>query len=528
MASTTPAIVWEVAVDASNKSTEFKPFKFHGYCLLPNCGKRRKTNPHMRAFWGATLGFTFAFIGWFAFAPLMTVVRKDIGLCDNNDEVQKDMTVDCICKKECKQTLGNANMASVSFDIFTRFILGSVIEVMGPKNTDVMLLLFGTVFCACGFFVTNGTGLIIVRFFVSCLGSTFVVNQFWNSIMFSKAVVGTANATAGGWGNLGGGLTQTLMPMIYRFFLDGVGLEMKYAWRASMLFPPVLFISLACWLYFCTQDTTVGKFDVTILGKTTKAGPMTYLKCLADYRVVLMIFQYSACFGAELVMNNTLATHFQEYFGVDIVAAGALAMSFGGMNLFARSFGGMLSDGWSKRWGMPGRLWAHFISLFGQAVFLFGFGCVTSDMGWGVALVVLIINATFTNMAEGTAYAIVPYMIPEQLPVVSAMVGAGGTLGAVIATRLCYMTTEDILLPYRLHSFYVLFWALSVVPMRWRTLGWMFGRDNTIAKKPKEAVKVQAPAPKDQAVPAVPASKDTPQDTKTSAEAEKPYEEITI
>jgi NNP family nitrate/nitrite transporter-like MFS transporter len=220
-------------------------------------------------------------------------------------------------------------MASVSFDVFTRFILGSVIEVMGPKNTDVMLLLFGSLFVSSGLLVTNGTGLIIVRFFVSCLGSTFVVNQFWNSIMFDSSVVGTANATAGGWGNLGGGITQTLMPLLYRFWHDGLGFSLAASWRLAMLFPAVVYIFLALWIFFCSQDTTKGKFDTTILGKTTKAGPMTYLKCLADYRVFLMIFQYSACFGCELVMNNTLATHFHDYFGVDLVAAGALAMSSG-------------------------------------------------------------------------------------------------------------------------------------------------------------------------------------------------------
>jgi len=485
MAAVTPTIQFEVQVDASKKSVEFKPFKFKGPCLLPNCGKSKKTNPHMRAFWGATLGFMFAFIGWFAFAPLMTVVRKDLGLCDNNAAIQLDSTVKCICKKECKTTLGNAKMASVSFDVITRFLLGSVIECMGPKNTDVILLCFGAIFCGCGFFVTNGTGLIVVRFFVSCLGSTFVVNQFWNSIMFSKALVGTANATAGGWGNLGGGLTQTLMPMVYRIFLDGFGLEVKWAWRAAMFFPPALLLSLACWIFFCTQDTTAGKFDITILGKTTKAGPMTYIKCLGDYRVTLMIFQYSASFGCELVMNNTLASHFQDYFGVAIVEAGALAMCFGLMNLFARSLGGMLSDSWNTKWGMPGRLWIHFISSLGHAVFLFLFGCVNADMGWPVALVVLLIMATFVNMAEGTCYAIVPYMIPEQLPVVSAMVGAGGTLGAVIATRLCYMTTEDELLPFRLNAAYVLFWAMTTFFMRWEKLGSMFGGPkNLSAPKP--------------------------------------------
>merc|ERR1719398_319572 len=173
-----------------------------------------------------------------------------------------------------------------------------------------------------------------------------------------------------------------------------------------------------------------------------------------------MIFQYSACFGCELVMNNTLATHFHDYFGV---------------NLFARSVGGIASDWANQKCGMCGRLWMHFISLFGQAIFLFLFGCVDQDMGWPVALVVLIIFAIFVNMAEGTSYGIVPYMIPQELAIVSAMVGAGGTLGAVIATRLCYMTTEDDLLPFQLHAAYVMFWALACFAMRWEHLGSMFG-----------------------------------------------------
>jgi len=407
---------------------------------------------------------------------LMTVVRKDIGVCDNDAAVQMDIeNTKCVCKKDCKTTLGNAKMASVSFDVFTRFILGSVIEFMGPKNTDVMLLLFGALFVSSGLLVTNGIGLIIVRFFVSCLGSTFVVNQFWNSIMFDSSVVGTANATAGGWGNLGGGLTQTLMPLLYRFWHDGLGFSLGASWRLAMLFPAVVFVILAGWIFFFSQDTTKGKFDTSILGKTTKAGPMTYLRCLADYNVFLMIFQYSACFGCELVMNNTLATHFHDYFGVDLVAAGALAMSFGAMNLFARSVGGIASDWANQKAGMCGRLWMHFISLFGQAIFLFLFGCVDQDMGWGVALIVLIIFAIFVNMAEGTSYGIVPYMIPQELAIVSAMVGAGGTLGAVIATRLCYMTTEDDLLPFQLHAAYVMFWALTCFAMRWEHLGSMFG-----------------------------------------------------
>merc|ERR1719382_1666062 len=168
-----------------------------------------------------------------------------------------------------------------------------------------------------------------------------------------------------------------------------------------MFVPAAIYLILCTWVKTCSQDTPTGRFDVSQLGKTTKAGFATYIECVTDYRVFLMIFQYSACFGCELVMNNTLATHFHDYFGLDLVAAGAVAMCFGGMNLFARSLGGIASDWANVRWQMTGRLWAHFLALFGQAIFLFFFGCITKDFGdWYVALVVLIIFSTFVNAAE--------------------------------------------------------------------------------------------------------------------------------
>jgi len=480
-------IEWELPVDDQDKSTEFNPFKGGLHC-----GRHVKTNPHMRAFWAATLAFGFAFIGWFAFAPLMSVVRVDIGLCDNMEAVNllpaAEKVKGCVCKEACKATIGNANIAGVSFDVFTRFFMGSVIECFGPRLTDCLLLAWGTIVVSASTAVTNGTGLIIARFFVSALGSTFIVNQFWNSIMFNNKVVGTANATAGGWGNLGGGLTQTIMPMAFHFWTDCVGLDLGAAWRASMLLPVALFLALIPWIFFCTQDTTSGKFNVTILGKTKKAGFKTYVKCCSDYRVFLMIFQYSACFGCELVMNNTLALHFTDEFGMDLIAAGSLAMSFGAMNLFARSLGGIASDWANARWQMQGRLWMHFISLFGQSVFFFIFGLINKNTGgWPVALLVLIIFAIFVNMAEGTSYAIVPYMIPEELAVVSAVVGAGGTLGAVIATWSFYKTVPSNLTSFKLHSAYVLFWSLTCFFMKWDHLGSMFGGPTTpVAEAPKE------------------------------------------
>jgi len=480
MADMEDSKVFELPTDEQQKALEFKPFYLAmGFLPAPRCGRRRANNPHMRAFWAATLAFCFAFVGWFAFAPLLVYVRKDIGICDNNDLVQLDIeNIKCSCKKggNCKATISDANVCAVSFDILTRFLMGSVIERVGPKNTDCMILLWGMVVVGCSALVTNGPGLITVRFFVSALGSTFVVNQFWNSIMFNRKVVGTANATAGGWGNLGGGLTQVLMPLAYKFWHDGFGLSLSQSWRLAMLFPAAVYAVLAIWIYFCSQDMPGSSktFDIALLGKTTRAGPAAYCKCLRDYRVFLMIMQYGACFGCELVMNTVLALHFTDNFDVDAVTAGAMALTFGAMNLFARSLGGILSDVLNERWQMQGRLWAHFISLFGQALFLILFGFMTKDVGAAPAIVVLAIFATFVNMAEGTSYGIVPYMIPEELAIVSAMVGAGGTLGAPLALQTLYRFFDNFL-AFKLHGLYVMFWALTTLLMRWDHLGSMFG-----------------------------------------------------
>merc|ERR1711878_250591 len=118
-------------------------------------------------------------------------------------------------------------------------------------------------------------------------------------------------------------------------------------------------IGLKC---LCQDTPTKKRFSALDLGKTSSS-MWDYVEVLKDFRVVVMIFQYSACFGTELAMNAQLATHFRTYFEMDSGAAAVLAGSFGLMNLFARPFGGMLSDWLFLKYGFPGRLWAQFLVL---------------------------------------------------------------------------------------------------------------------------------------------------------------------
>ncbi len=55
---------------------------------------------------------------------------------------------------------------------------------------------------------------LLFRLAIGVIGASFVITQYHTSVMFAPNVVGTANATTAGWGNLGGGVTQEAMPLV--------------------------------------------------------------------------------------------------------------------------------------------------------------------------------------------------------------------------------------------------------------------------------------------------------------------------
>jgi len=304
--------------------------------------------------------------------------------------------------------------------------------------------------------------------------------------MFAPNIVGTANATAAGWGNLGGGVTQVFMVVILFNPFKDAGMEPDTAWRVAMIIPGVAFLITALGLkFFCWDTPTAKRFTTSVTGKTQGASMWDYIEVLKDVRVVVMIFQYSACFGTELAMNNQLATHFRTYFQMKAADAASLAACFGGMNLFARSLGGIFSDLLFAKIGFRGRIWAQFLALFFEAIFLFAFGCVNNEQEWYSALIVLICFSLFVQMSEGTSYGIVPFMNKQQLAVVSALVGAGGNLGAVIAGKCFYAPIDDELLPFKIHAAYVMFWTLLSPVYWWPEHGGMFSGPSVVAEPAK-------------------------------------------
>merc|ERR1719353_2146740 len=246
-----------------------------------------------------------------------------------------------------------------------------------------------------------------------------------------------------------------------------MGVNDDLSWRFAMLVPAALFFTVAGLVKtLCWDVPTQRRLDISTYKGAKKPSIMDYCDCLKDPRVVIMVAQYGACFGTELAMNNQLATHFRVYFQMPAGEASLLAGCFGLMNLFARSLGGITSDAMFAKYGFRGRLWAHF---------LFIFGCVSNDYQWYHTLMALVCFSLFVQMAEGTSYGIVPFMKKEQLAMVSALVGAGGNAGAVFAGFAFYKQDwDDTLTPFKLHAGFVISMAVLSPLFYWPEHGSMF------------------------------------------------------
>lgn len=377
--------------------------------------------PQIRAFHMSWFAFFLCFFAWFGIAPLMKVVRDELSLT--------------------QQQVGWCIIGSVAVTVLARLFIGWLCDRIGPRIAYSGLLLLGSIPVMAIGFATDYTTFLLYRVAIGVIGASFVITQYHTSIMFAPNCVGTANATSAGWGNLGGGVTQFVMPMVFALFVGTVGLSAASGWRAAMFVAGIMCAATGVAYYFLTQDAPEGNFrELRAKGlmPARKSVNGTFLEACQDRRVWALFVIYASCFGIELTINNVAALYFLDYFeafqAMDTVKAislaGLIASLFGLMNLFARTLGGVFGDMFGARWGLSGRVKWLFVVLFceGLALMLFSRMSVLS-----LAIPAMILFSLFVQMSEGATYSVVPFINKRALGSVSGIVGAGGNAGAVAA-----------------------------------------------------------------------------------------------
>jgi NNP family nitrate/nitrite transporter-like MFS transporter len=156
--------------------------------------------------------------------------------------------------------VANSNIIALTATLIVRLIAGPCCDRFGPRLTFAGCLLAGAIPTFLAGAVYNASGLYALRFFIGILGGSFVPCQVWTTGFFDKNVVGTANALAGGLGNLGGGITYFVMPAVYKALVSD-GLPSHKAWRVSFIVPGILIVFVAICLVLLCEDTPTGKWN---------------------------------------------------------------------------------------------------------------------------------------------------------------------------------------------------------------------------------------------------------------------------
>jgi NNP family nitrate/nitrite transporter-like MFS transporter len=385
------------------------------------------SSPPMRAFHLTWFAFFLCFFAWFGIAPLMSVVREELHLT-------RDQVGWCI-------------IGSVAITILARLFIGWLCDRIGPRLAYTWLLLLGSL-------PVMGIGLaqsfetfLLFRVLIGIIGASFVITQYHTSIMFAPNCVGTANATAAGWGNLGGGVTQMVMPLLFAFLVGSLGLSTAAGWRVSMLIAGIVCALAGVAYFFLTQDAPQGNFrELRATGRMAdkQATRGSFWEACRDRRVWALFAIYGACFGLELTIDNIAALYFVDYFDelkeMDplkaVERAGLFAGLFGGMNIFARALGGIVGDKFGARWGLGGRVKWLFIAVFCEGIFLLLFSQMRTLV---LAVPSLMLFGLFVKMSNGATYSVVPFINKRALGSVAGIVGAGGNAGAVAAGFLFKM-----------------------------------------------------------------------------------------
>ena len=177
--------------------------------------------------------------------------------------------------------------------------------------------------------------------------------------MFTKELVGTANATVAGWGNLGGGVTQLLIgSLLFPLFKNIYNGDANKAWRTVCIFPAFAGLVTSVCVIKYTDDSPKGnysKFKKQKIMESVSAS-RSFTSGFSEMNTWLMFIQYACCFGVEISMNNAAALYFKDEFELTTEKAAAIASIFGWMNLFARGLGGYISDRASARIGEKSHL----------------------------------------------------------------------------------------------------------------------------------------------------------------------------
>lgn len=435
--------------------------------------------PKIRILHYTWMAFFISFLVWFSQAPLMPLIKQALQLTD----------------LQVKSLL----ILNVAITIPSRILVGIFVDKFGPRASYSLLLAISSVFCFAFAFANDYQSLAIARFLVGFVGAGFVIGIRLVSEWFPAREVGFAEGIYGGFGNFGMAAASAILPTLALFYggengwryavattglialvysgifflgarntpkgstyfkpkkLGGLEITSKYDFWFYVFMNIPMFAALAVIVWrlspsglniLSPNGTIAGYLAVVVLlayqlynvvrvNKDIFTKPVPEFQRYKFKQVAILNMSYMATFGSEIAVESMLPLFFVATFKVAPAYAGMMAAAFAVMNLFARPFGGWLSD-------KMGRRQTLMLSVVGTAV---GY-LVMSQMneGWwiGSAVIVTLLASICVQCGCGAVYGVVPLIQRRMTGQVAGMVGAYGNVGSVIFLTVYSFVKADV------------------------------------------------------------------------------------
>ncbi|WP_261180727.1 MFS transporter [Anaerobacillus sp. CMMVII] len=337
------------------------------------------------------IAFFISFFAWFNMAPLAGTMVESVGWLT-------------------KDHMAALAIINVALTIPARIVIGMLLDKYGPRRVFSILLIvmaFPTFMFAFG---DTWMQLFISRLLLSSIGASFVVGIRMVSEWFPPKSVGFAEGFYAGWGNFGSAAAAIVLPWVAITMFggdDGWRYAIAFSGIACLIYGIIYWFVVSDTpegkIYQKPRKTAAMEvstysdmvqlimWTVPLVGAlgllSWRLKDLGFLSEQALYiiyavLIVVLVYQilqiirvnlpilragvpeddkykfknvaalnttYFANFGAELAIVSMLPLFFLSTFGLTATAAGLIASSFAFVNLFARPFGGWLSDKMTSR-----------------------------------------------------------------------------------------------------------------------------------------------------------------------------------